>query len=111
MIDPFRRLDPPLGGLTRLRARLDASKPDQARWIPAFSLAAATAAALLLTWRAGLPPASHAAGLPDSDSPGLIALGLVAAPGDPVSVPGDYAVEPVSSSREVLFYRVASLSP
>jgi hypothetical protein len=60
MIDPFRKLDPPPGGLARFRTRLAAQPERGARsraWLVVPALAAAAAAWLLLPHQASSGPA------------------------------------------------------
>lgn len=112
----FKTLDPPPGGLTALRARLDAERlrsPRQRRvWAASIAVGVAAAvivAALILS--PGRPPEPQ---LPVPDDPVLAALTLsnVGAASVQVSASnaGTIAVEPVPlPTEDVVYYRVASL--
>jgi hypothetical protein len=109
----FELLDPPPGGLKRLRSRIDGDR----RRRRTFRLAWSAAAAMLLIAAAASLSLSIPAGKQESDPRFLrarIHLGLLPPPAEPVTVPqGDRlrtAVQRIEGDDErVVFYRVASL--
>ncbi len=95
MIDPFEDLQPPPGGLTRLRAHIE--RPRRPLWpVGATLLVAATALWLLI-------PSSD--GLRTSDPLVLAMLGEVAGPA--VEVSGTTTVGAIAETPQVLFVEVA----
>lgn len=95
----FRELDPPSGGLVRLRERLARRQRPWALWVGI----AATAAVLAVVW---LSPSERAA-LPDDAA-------LAALRGDPVAPlqvrsPGVVAEAVPTGTDDVLLYRVGRL--
>lgn len=105
--DVFAGIAPPPGGLTRLRARLDEEgAADPLRWHRAAWAGAALAAVALLWTLPTIAPARL------ENAPGLVRLGVAAAPRSAVVVPGsaraDLAVLAVAETPDVVFYRVSS---
>jgi hypothetical protein len=115
MTDPHLPwLEPPPGGLTRLRARLDAEERRAHRrhtW--AWSLPAAAALALLLLWLAWPAPAPPPPSpLAAADLPALAALRASSPrpPGVQARDPAALTVAPVPiTSPRVLYYRALPL--
>jgi hypothetical protein len=112
----FEPLDPPPGGLTRLRAGLRAERRRRIRNRSlAGALATAAATALLVVFL--VPGGGAAAPLPGLESDLLaVKLGLAEAPAEVVSIRPDlrreYAVRQVPTSDErVVFYMVGSRRP
>jgi hypothetical protein len=107
-------LEPPAGGVERLRVALAGRERRRvvARRLAWASAAASIAAVLLLVLHR---PAGRAAAWPGSGEagPALVALGLAEPPGSAVAVSersrGRVALLPVVASGEVLYYRIASL--
>lgn len=120
----FEQVDPPAGGLARLRARLDVEQGRARRagfWVAASTVAltAIAVAGAALAPRLGLP-AEDTTGSPVDSLPGtgqmgpaLASLGLAPVAAEPVSVPsaerGATAVERVPlPTDDVVFYLVAT---
>ncbi len=103
----FPTEDPPPGGLTRLRAHLDAAERPRRAWVPAVAglLAATAAVALLLLPRA---PEVTAPTWTAADHPALANLGY-AAPATPGATPGQRTLRrPVDTGDDdVLLYWVS----
>lgn len=110
----FELLEPPSGGLSALRARIEAEAPRR-RLAWSFGLAAAAVATVvtLLWWPVAQPPPEVESPVQLASHPALVRLGLEPAPEAPVSVPeglrGEMAVSPMAggSEGEVLLYWVA----
>ena len=104
--DVFGIQEPPPGGLTRLRARLDAERVDPLRWHRA-AWVGATLAAVAIVWNAPAIAPAELAG-----TPGVVRLGAADSPRSSVAVPAaaraDLAVLAVAETPEVVFYRVSS---
>jgi len=108
-------LDPPPGGLTRLRARI---RQDRRRRARAWGLATAVTgiAALLLAVLVSIPASTEIRALPGLESDLLaIQLGLVDPPLEPVSVRPDlrdeFAVRRIpTTDARVVFYLVGARS-
>jgi hypothetical protein len=113
----FPEVDPPPGGLTRMRARLDASKGPSRQMVIAAGVCFAAAVVLLAVWpqSASLRPrelpqsastsksaALHAL-IAQSDHPGLVSMGLAPFPSELVS-------EAASSTSQFQFRRVPTAS-
>jgi hypothetical protein len=98
--DVFEVLEPPPGGLTRLRARVSERT---SRRRAALSLATAVGAVcVLVLWVKPAPPPPL----------WVAAQALVAPPSEPVEARGATAVEQLPSSNpQVVIYRVSSLEP
>lgn len=111
--DVFATIEPPPGGLTRLRARLDErNEPARFPWrVRVAWIVAATAGVAIVLQLA--PPPSEAPAL--ASTPGLVRLGVGVRPHDAVSVaPAErdrVAVLAVAETPQVVFYRVATLTP
>ena len=110
----FEMLEPPAGGLTRLRARI---RRDQVRRVRAFRFAitaAGIAVMVTVALVAGLFPGAAPVLLPGLESDLLaIQAGLVEPPAEPVSIPPalrrDFAVRRIPTSNDkVIFYLVGS---
>ncbi len=102
----FPTEEPPPGGLTRLRAHLDATERPRRAWVPALAglLTASAAVALLLLPR---PPEPAAPTWTAADHPALANLGY-AAPAAPGATAGQRTVlRPVPTPDDtVLLYWV-----
>jgi hypothetical protein len=109
----FEVLEPPPGGLARLRARIEAHERSMRRTGLLFGAAGLAAALLLITVLLLAPPA-HRALLHGAEGDLLaIRLGLAAAPEEPVTIPpalrGSYAASRVPTSDDrVTYYRIGS---
>ena len=109
----FPILDPPPGGLTRLRARI---REDRRRRRRSWGLATAGIAALVLAVLVLMPARTEIRGLPGLESDLLaIQLGIVDPPREPVSIRpdlrGEFAVRRIPTTDErVVFYLVGSRS-
>ena len=106
--DAFEKLEPPPGGLARLRARLD-TPPSQRRWV--WVVAAATLAGVLALVFSRPSPRP----LVDPEAPTLIALGLGRMPEGAAAIPPGEPDEALlrvpTSDSKVVFYLVASATP
>jgi hypothetical protein len=117
--DLFVDLEPPSGGLQRLRRRLDAEPveaPRRRRWRISWVTAAA-AAAVVVVWLAVAPAILGGPTLmvaAEEALPGLVHLGLADPPSEPVTVPEEersrVAIERVTTATDaVVYYRVVTL--
>jgi hypothetical protein len=109
----FETLDPPPGGLTRLRARLASERRRRVRAGFAGAVLAAGGAAALAVGVA-LGPAQPAAPWPEF-SPLRIRLGLAPPPSEPLSLPPEAQstvalVRVPSSTERVALYWVGSIA-
>jgi hypothetical protein len=109
--DVFERLEPPPGGVAKLRERM-AARPSSMRRLVPVAAALAIAAVVLLFWSRGTTPdlvaaARHRAGLEQ------VALGLAPAPGGAVALTDEERAttalaEVPTSNPAVAFYWVSS---
>lgn len=110
--NPFETLEPPPGGLARLRSRIER---DRRRRRLALGLQGAVAGAVvvgLLAWVTGIPR-SPAPPMPELE-PARLALGLSPTPAEVVSISPARrhemaAVRVAVPTQRVVIYRVASL--
>ncbi len=107
----FERLEPPPGGLSRLRARIREPRRVAPRRVLVPALAAALAVMVAGSWLLGKRQVDLLGDL--RDRPSGLALGLGALPDEPVALlPGERtsaALERVPTGEpRVIFYRVSS---
>jgi hypothetical protein len=110
--DLFPLLEPPPGGLARLRSLLDQEEMGRRR-MPLIALGMASAAAAVLV--AFVLLSNRGTGEPwrDSEDPTLVRLGLTAPPSEPVEIPlrdrsSMAAMRVAVDDPNVVFYLVAS---
>ncbi len=101
MSELFEDLEPPPGGLARLRAAVAEEQKGPALW-PSFALAASAAAAVFLWVQPPPPPPSL------GDNPALVSLGLAPPPPEGVVGVGDTVVRAAGGTEEVQLYWLGS---
>lgn len=105
----FELLEPPPGGLTRLRARLDEGR--RPVWRPLLAMAYAVAIVVAGTLTSSRPPPPvDLFGAVRASPAASVAMGLET-PGEPVAITGGEAAlqRRPSSNPQVLMYRLAVL--
>lgn len=114
--DAFEQLEPPAGGLTRLRARLDDADARRGNlaWVYAAASLAAGALALAMILRPAPSPAptTGASDILVDDAgmthAALITYGLAEAPTEPVTIPPNSRTAAYrADAQDVVFYWVA----